>query len=288
MANTPTATSQRKPRLLWANPFCLLDTSSGASMAVREQLIQLAKNGYEVMVVGATIFDAQKGTFKLRDHWKTIEEKHNQIIKVNDAGLTHHLVATKSIIRSQMTAQEEGTWYGLYTKALNEFKPDVVYYYGGQTLDMLIPDEAHARGIPAVAYLANGNYQGTRWCRDVDLIITDSQATADMYKEKQGFEPVPVGAFINPGPVIAEQHERKHLLLVNPSLQKGAGVVIQMAVMLEKRRPDITFEVVESRGNWHALVKQVTKMMGDPREALDNVVVTVVVKNSLSAFLVKP
>ena len=27
----------RKPRLLWANPFCLLDTSSGASMAVRNQ-----------------------------------------------------------------------------------------------------------------------------------------------------------------------------------------------------------------------------------------------------------
>ncbi len=81
-------------------------------MAVREMLIQLAKNGYEVMVLGATIFDAEKGTFKLRDHWKTIEEKHNKVVKVNDGVLTHHLIATKSIIRNQMTAQEEGTWYG--------------------------------------------------------------------------------------------------------------------------------------------------------------------------------
>jgi len=271
---TPTPSLQRKPRLLWANPFCLLDTASGASMAVREMLIQLAKNGYEVMVIGATIFDSEKGTFRLRDHWKTIEEKHNKVIKVNDGVLTHHLVATRSIVRNQMTAQEEGTWYGLYIKALKEFKPDLVYFYGGQTLDMLISDEAHARGIPAVAYLANGNYQGTRWCRDVDLIITDSQATADMYKETQGFSPVPVGAFIDPGLVVAEQHERKHLLLVNPSLQKGAGVVIQMAVMLEKRRPDILFEVVESRGNWRVLVQQVTRMMGDTRESLDNVIVT--------------
>ena len=31
----------RKPRLLWANAFCLLDTSSGASMSVRQMLLQL-------------------------------------------------------------------------------------------------------------------------------------------------------------------------------------------------------------------------------------------------------
>jgi len=271
---TPNSAPPRKPRLLWANPFCLLDTSSGASMAVREMLIQLAKNGYEVMVLGATIFDAEKGTFKLRDHWQMIEEKHKQVIKVNDGALIHHLIATKSIVRNQMTAEEEGAWYGLYTSALDQFKPDVVYYYGGQTLDMLIPDEAHARGIPAVAYLANGNYQGTRWCRDVDLIITDSQATADMYTKNQGFKPVPVGAFIDPAPVIATHHERKHLLLVNPSLEKGAGVVVQMAMLLEKRRPDIIFEVVESRGNWHALVKNITAILDEQRESLSNVIVT--------------
>ncbi|WP_208107369.1 glycosyltransferase [Halomonas ventosae] len=237
-------------------------------------LIQLAQQGYEIMVVGATIFDAEKGTFKLRDHWKTIEEKHNKVVKVNDGVLTHHLIATKSIIRNQMTAQEEGTWYGLYTKALKEFKPDLVWFYGGQTLDMLIPDEARSRGIPSAAYLVNGNYQGTRWCRDVDLIITDSQATADFYKERQGFSPVPVGTFIDPQTVLAEHHERKHLLFINPSLQKGAGIVVQMAVLLEKQRPDIKFEVVESRGNWHALVKKITAMLGEERDSLSNVTVT--------------
>lgn len=271
--STP-ARAQRKPRLLWANPFCLLDTSSGASMAVREMLIQLANNGYEVMVLGATIFDAEKGVTRFKKQWETVQESDKKIIKVNDTPLTHHLVKTASIKRAEMQASEEGTWFALYTKMLKDFKPDVVYYYGGQTLDLLIPDEAHARGIPAVSYLANGNYQGTRWCRDVDLILTDSHATADMYKEKQGFSPVPVGAFIDPGPVIASSHERKHVLLVNPSLQKGAALVVRLAMLLEQKRPDIVFEVVQSRGDWQALVKQVTQQFGEPREALDNVILT--------------
>ena len=34
----------RKPRLLWANAFCLLDTSSGASMSVRQMLLQLVRS----------------------------------------------------------------------------------------------------------------------------------------------------------------------------------------------------------------------------------------------------
>lgn len=272
---TPPATpAPRKPRLLWANPFCLLDTSSGASMAVREMLLQLVRQGYEVMVLGATIFDADKGTYRLREHWDTIKANHNKLVNVQDGPLTHRLLVTRSIVRNEMTTEEEGTWYTLYLQTLETFKPDLVYFYGGQTLDMLIPDEAHARGIPNAAYLANGNYHGTRWCRDVDLIVTDSQATADMYEQSQGFRAVPVGAFIDPAPVIAAQHSRQHVLLVNPSLAKGAGVVIQLAMQLEKRRPDIVFEVVESRGNWHALVQQVSAALGEPRESLDNVIVT--------------
>jgi hypothetical protein len=59
------ATQKRKPRILWANPFCLLDTSSGASMTVRQMLLQLVARGYEVQVLGATVFDSPKGMGRL-------------------------------------------------------------------------------------------------------------------------------------------------------------------------------------------------------------------------------
>jgi glycosyltransferase involved in cell wall biosynthesis len=124
------------------------------------------------------------------------------------------------------------------------------------------------------AYLANGNYSGTRWCRDVDLILTDSHATAQMYKEKDGIDVTPIGPFIDPTYVVAEKRDPKHVLLVNPSLAKGAAITIRLAMTLEKERPDITFEVVQSRGNWEALVRQVTKQFGEERSQLSNVILT--------------
>lgn len=277
MVETPSAlspSSPRKPRLLWACPWCLLDTSSGASISARQMLLQLVEQGYEVAILGATIFDAEKGVLRLREHWEAIETNRKKFIKINDGPLTHTLLVTKSTVRNDMTAEEEGLWYGGYVSVLNDFKPDLVWFYGGQTLDMLIPDEARMRGIPSVAYLVNGNYQSTRWCRDVDLIVTDTQATADLYKETQGFTPVAIGAFIEPSKVIAPEHRRERVLFVNPSFAKGVGIVVQLALLLRDRRPDILFEVVESRGDWPEAVKLVSASMGQPCEVLENVILT--------------
>ena len=265
---------KRKPRILWANVHCLLDLSSGASMAVNEILVQLHRRGYEIMVLGATIFDSEKGMTRIREQWDQIQSSNSYVVKVETGDLVHRLVKTKSIARQDMTAEEEGIWHNLYQVTLNEFKPDLVYYYGGGTLELLIPDEAHARGIPSVAHLGNGTYQGQRWCRDVDLILTASYATSKMYQEKYGFIPQPIGTFIDADKVVASEHSRQHVLLVNPSLEKGAAVVIAMASILEKKRPHITFEVVESRGDWETLVWQVTEQLGEPRMTLDNVIIT--------------
>ena len=266
--------AERKKRILWANPYCLLDLSSGASMAVRQQLLELQKRGYEIAILGATIFDSPNGITRLKPHWQKIRASKENSVTINDGPLKHRLIKTKSTARKDMTAEEEARWYTVYVKLLDEFKPDLVYYYGGRTLDLLIGDEAHARGVPVAAYLANGNFKGKRWCRDVDLILTDSQATARMYKEREGIDVTPIGPFIDPTLVVAEKHNPKHVLLVNPSLAKGAAIVIRLAMLLEQRRPDIKFEVVQSRGNWEALLRQVTRQFGEERKSLSNVILT--------------
>jgi len=269
---------RRKYRILWANPYCLLDTSSGASISAREMLRQLSFQGFDVEVIGATVFDSEKGISRLPAHWQSTAEKKN-FIKVIDTPLEHKLIVTKSTKRIEMTSWEESKWYALYVQELNVFKPDLVFFYGGQTLDFMISDEARQRGVPSVFYLVNGNYSGKRWCRDVDLIITDSHATADLYGSKEGIQPVPVGTFIDHRTVLSastnDYSTRKNLLFINPSLEKGAGIVIQLAILLEKKRPDIIFEIVESRGNWNELVRQISSHYSQfPREHLDNVLVT--------------
>nr|WP_298968090.1 glycosyltransferase family 4 protein [uncultured Halomonas sp.] len=268
------APQKRKPRLLWANLFCLLDTSSGASMSVRQMLLQLVKSGYEVEVLGATVFDDTKGMGTLKAQFPQLENHLHQLIEAEDSALLHQLVVTYSTKRNHVTAHEEDLWYLQYCYLLDNFKPDIVWLYGGQTHDFLIADEARVRGIPTAFYLANGNYKAARWCRDIDLILTDSQATADMYRERIGFVPQPVGKFIDPDVFVADHHERQRLLFVNPNWAKGASAVVQLALKLEQERPDITLEVVEARADWSAVLQEATQLLGEPRDRLSNVVVT--------------
>ncbi|MBT2772434.1 glycosyltransferase [Halomonas sp. ISL-60] len=243
-------------------------------MTVRQMLLQLAARGYEIQVLGATIFDNPKGMGRLREQFPDLNAQLHQLVEANDGPLNHQLVVSYSHNRNHFTAHEEGLWYSQYLYMLDSFKPDVVWFYGGQTLDMLIAAEARDRGIPVAFYLANGNYKASNWCRDIDLILTDSQATADMYRKTVGYAAKPVGKFISPENFIAEHHERKRLLFVNPSWQKGASIFVQLAEKLERERPDIVLEVVEARADWPAVLRETTRRVGGQRSSLSNVIVT--------------
>ncbi|MFS8152575.1 glycosyltransferase [Vreelandella titanicae] len=243
-------------------------------MTVRQMLLQLVGRGYEVQVLGATVFDNTKGMGKLKEQFPDLSAHLHQLIEAEDGPLTHQMVVSYSHNRNHFTTHEEGLWYSQYLYLLDSFEPDVVWFYGGQTLDLLIADEARDRGIPVAFYLANGNYKAPRWCRDVDLILTDSQATADMYRKEVGYTAKPVGKFIAPKNFIAEHHQRQRLLFVNPSWQKGVSVFVQLAEKLERERPDIELEVVEARADWTAVLKDVTRRMGEQRSSLSNVMVT--------------
>ncbi|MGM0633894.1 MAG: glycosyltransferase [Pseudomonadota bacterium] len=242
-------------------------------MAIREMLHRLATAGYSIGILGAGIFDAPVGTIGLEDR-SQLQGEPGSIISIKDGPLEHITIRTADTDRESMTALEQEAWFRAYQKQLDRFRPDLVYFYGGHVLEMMLSAEARRRGIPTVAYLANGNYHNPRWCHDVNLVLTDSRATSEHYRSTLDIPVTPVGAFISPERVIAERRDPRHVLIVNPSLAKGAAVAALVALQLESRRPDITFEVVESRGNWQRVVQEVTTQAGHPRDALENVIVT--------------
>ena len=270
--STPVS-GHRLPRLLWANLYCLLDTSSGASISARQMLIELQQAGWEIRILGATNFDAEKGMLRLKPHWETIRQ-HQHIHLEDDDALSHHLVVTKHWAVDEMTLGEFDRWYQLYIDTLTTFQPDVVFFYGGNTASFTISHEATVRGIPAVAYLVNGNYSGERWHRDVAAVVTDTQSTADFYRKKENLSVTPVGTFIVPEQCRVPENSRSRITFINPSLHKGAGIVAQLALLMEKRRPDILFEIVESRGDWQGVLAEVSAAAGELRESLDNVILT--------------
>jgi FkbM family methyltransferase len=240
-------------------------------MSIRQILIQLTKAGYEIEIVGATNFDSDLGVTWIKDHQSEIKDK--TYVNITENELHHQLAVTKSTYRHEMQHKEITNWYNLYISRIEEFKPDIVFFYGGQPVDYLIPHEARRRNIPSAAYLVNGNYQGVRWLSDVDVVVTDTHATASYYKE-YGFSPTPCGKFIDTKKIIPKENKRENILFINPSLAKGVGVAIQLAILLEEKRPDIKFEVVKSRGDWDILLKEISTHLGSPRDSLTNVIVT--------------
>jgi glycosyltransferase involved in cell wall biosynthesis len=234
-------------------------------------LHQLLKRGVEVRVLGATNFDHENGTKRFANQWEKLQEGKNKTILVRDGDLQHQLIKTRSTQRRKMSVEESDIFLLYYMHMLNDFKPDLVWFYGGGVLDRLIPYEARIRNIPSAAYLVNENYKSKDWCKDVDLIVTDTKSTSNYYKENFGFIPVPVGKFIPESEYLAKKHQRKNILFINPSIEKGAAIVASLAIIMEKTRPDIRFNVVQSRGDWQKIVQAASKSLGEERRDLSNV-----------------
>lgn len=252
----------------------MLDTSSGASCAIRRMLLQLARRGWRVDVIGATVFDHPSGTSRLQDQWSLVQSDRGRVLTINDGPIQHRVVVTRDTQREAMTSLEESKWFALYEQVLGGERPDVVFYFGGQPFDYLIAGEARARNIPVAFYLANDNYGAGRWHRDIDLLLTDSHATSALYRGRLNRDVTPVGTFVAPADVVAPRRDPRHVLFVNPLPEKGARWVVALALWLERHAPEMTLEVVESRGGWHHMLQTTTSVLGTPRDHLPNVVVT--------------
>ena len=253
----------KKMKILWANFSCLLDTSSGASISVNQILKELKNIGHDIRILGATIFDSPKGVSLFGDNWKKILSiDSGKFIDINEGDLKHLLLKTKSTERSELTQSEINAWVMKYRNLIKYFKPDFIFFYGGGLGD-LIPSEARAWNIPCGAYLVNASFEGRRWCRDVDTFITDTNATRDYYRNKLNIDPYPIGKFIGGDKINKNKNIPKNrLLYINPSMAKGAAIVVVLARLLERLGSSIIIEIVESRGDWEAVLALVNKTLG--------------------------
>lgn len=259
-----------RKRILWINRYCLADTSSGAAISAREMLIQLSQRGFDVLILGMTVFDRPVGRRAIADQLDRADPVGG-VVKIKDGPLTHNLVVTQSTASLAIQMQELNILFTLYTRALREFKPDIVFYYGGSAFDLLIPTEAKRHGAHTIMYCANGSYSGTRWCQDVDTVLTATEATAEYYFEHCGIQTCSVGLFVPPARYMAENPTYETVTFINPVVEKGGGLVVQIAAAMEKRRPDIPFCIVESRGTWHDILQKVAPALKMPDTPLQNV-----------------
>jgi len=100
-------------RILFAAHHCLFDTTSGAAITMRTMLRKLYSRGWAVKVIGAMLSDAEAG-IKLPVSNRLISDSSDRIIRINDDGVEHFIIATRSYARSLMTCSEEVYFHSAY------------------------------------------------------------------------------------------------------------------------------------------------------------------------------
>ncbi len=255
-------------RILWASPFALHDTSSGAAMHCRtmlEKLKELAGDSLEIFVLGSFIFDNPRGASMFADLKEKLAGKE-QFFNLDDHGIRYCYVRSANTYEEKYTSGEQRQFFTRFVNVLHEFRPDLLMGYGGDCLSMAMRAEAHRRGIPTVYNLQNGNHKGFTF-PDCEMVLTDSKASAEFYGRNFGINVMTSGPFIRKETVVAEKREPRYVTLVNPAPEKGVSIFARLALMAQQELPEVRFLVVESRGSFSQAVQKLYALEGKGRKA---------------------
>jgi glycosyltransferase involved in cell wall biosynthesis len=241
--------SDQRPSILFCCPGAVLDMTSGAALSLRTILSALVARGFRAVALQATIFDSEQGGKHVHEAGK--QQPNKPIWRTHVGGVEHLIVRTGHFQRRYMNCQEEETYMNLFRAELRFRRPDAVFLWGGLILERTVMREARDAGIPVVFYLVNPGYKDKSVFNDVSLIITDTQATADLYRERHGFDCKVVGKFIDPEDVQPKvPHRPDCITFINPSFEKGVSIFMPLARLAAREAPELRFLVVESRGKW--------------------------------------
>lgn len=261
-------------RILFACPQTLFDVSNGATMQCYTMLQTLSKLNFQTASIGGGIFDNPSGQARIPNFKEQVSDKSKGEILVNvdssanpDNPIRHYFfTGFKSTNWNDITSQEAGKFLFHYSKLLRAFKPDIVIGFGCDALCRSMWMEARLFGIPTAYIICNGNHQNYRFPLH-DILLCDSEATSRFYKEKEGLTVHPMGNFINPKLVIAQNRSPQAITLINPCFAKGVAVAARLILMANKERPDIPFLIVETRQKLAEALKLLKKPGGKPGSA---------------------
>lgn len=243
-------------------------------MQAYTMLQALSKLGVRTASFCGGIFDNPSGKERIPNFDVQLQSDNNHPVRANidtsanaQNPIRHFFFTGFHSTRWDDITSGESTKFLLhYVKLLRRFKPDLVIGYGTDALSRALWGEARLFGIPTAYLLCNANHLNYRFPQH-DALLCDSQATSDYYREKEGLTVHPIGNFINPAIVVAGERHPKTVTFINPSPQKGAAVVARLILMANRERPDLVFQVVESRQKFADVLRSLRAPGGKPGSA---------------------
>ncbi len=166
------------------------------------------------------------------------------------------LTAVRRPLRRNTPADpfEMGEFLSLFDATFDRLRPDVVVTYGGDPITLEVLARARRRGAATVFTLHNFGYDNSSHFVNVDAILVPSQFSAEHHRRVLGVDCVPLPCLIDADRIKVEREGRGYVTFVNASVEKGVYPFVRIADELGKRRPDIPFLVIESRGTEANLV----------------------------------
>lgn len=241
------------PKLLWVSPLSIHDTSSSVAIQMRNMLLALKSRNIDILVISALNFTHDSGTAMFTDLDEKLKGNENSF-NLNDNGINCIYIRTKSRRLGDMVSAEQRNFYGKMCAVINAFRPDVVMGTGTDMLSMVCFDEAKLRGIPTAFVLLENTPKRFNF-PNIDVVITDSTAISRLYASLHKINSTVVGSFIpvegplsaqNHGSTLPESEDRKKILFLNPTLNKGLGIFMRLVQMCREEIGDCKFTVIES------------------------------------------
>jgi len=247
-----TTNPSKQPHLVFISPYCALDLKSGASQSVRGILQAMTSVDWKASSFTGNCQDTPNG---LHDSINKHSDK-KQLLIAQDKLVKHHIYQFSNHQRALISAREENAFYQGYCQFLDKVKPSHILTFGGLLSERLLSFEARRRSIKSLFYLANPNYQKAHdFFNHFDQVLTDSKATAELYRDKIPNIKV-IGKFIDPDRIVSKTQavEKKYVTFINPSPEKGVEVVLKIISQMQADK-DIQFLIVESRGTWQKTIR---------------------------------
>jgi glycosyltransferase involved in cell wall biosynthesis len=259
-------------KVLFASAHTLIDPSSGAARSVATFLGYLAAQGATCCSIGASVYDRPISAIPIdnvRLNGATQVpggDKDLSIWRQDIAGVQHLILPATTTMRHLLTSMEELRLLKHIVAYFESQEPDAVITYGAGLLEMCILREARDRRIATFFYLANPTYRKPYMFRDVDQVLTDTEATRDLYARRFGLDGFAIGKYVAPL-AVPRDSEPEFVTFINPTPEKGATLFWRIANMAAKSLPEARFLVVESR----TTLQSVEQKLGLAFSSLNNV-----------------
>lgn len=237
------------PKLLWMSPYSLHDDYSSAAINCKLLLESLANLDWEVCACTSFILEDDSSEDTFASLKNTIGPSTNQVLELEDNKVHYVYIKSHTHQEEQLTLHEMQVFFDTFCEITDNWRPDFVLGFGTSMLFQTCMAEAQRRGIWTLYMLLNGNHAGYRF-PNIDIILTNSQANARLYYERDRINAIPIGEAFGMSHRLTTPRNPQYITFVNPALELGLSFFAKLAHTCQKLYPEQRFLVVSYHGNF--------------------------------------